>query len=433
MRCTAFPRRSIVVPCAAVLAATCAAFGQATERTLFVANNGNAEGSVTSFTVNPDGTLAFVQKLVTGVSNTSTADGTNAYAISVSPNGRFLAVSHATADDVNEEITLIEVNADATMQIVARAFTPDSPLDLEWVSDTVLAVMRTNLSAINQVITYRFDPVALTLAEVARVDTGEFCAYLSVHPNREFLYVGDSDGFAVTAVRVLPDGSLEFIQRLSTATYPLGHGITPDGTKLYAGGGIHNDRHRVLGIDIDPATGAMSTMAGSTFTSAGNAPKQCIATPDGEYLLVAHGTDATVRSFTVNQGTGDLTATGFLYDVGGQGAHGDMLFLGGNLYVTNKWDSPYGVRQLRVNPDGSFTELAPQISTQGVWPTYMAAWEPSACPADFDGDGTLSVADFTAFRAAYLAGDMRADFSGNGTLDVPDFTAFRAAYLAGCP
>lgn len=53
-------------------------------------------------------------------------------------------------------------------------------------------------------------------------------------------------------------------------------------------------------------------------------------------------------------------------------------------------------------------------------------------PADFDGDGVLSVQDFTAFRLAYLTGDLAADFNGNGVLDVGDFTAFRAAYLAGC-
>lgn len=52
--------------------------------------------------------------------------------------------------------------------------------------------------------------------------------------------------------------------------------------------------------------------------------------------------------------------------------------------------------------------------------------------ADVNADGELSVADFAAFRALYLAGDPGADFSGDGTLSVADFTAFRASYLAGC-
>lgn len=55
------------------------------------------------------------------------------------------------------------------------------------------------------------------------------------------------------------------------------------------------------------------------------------------------------------------------------------------------------------------------------------------CAPDFNGDGSLSVADFSAFRAAFLAGDPQADFNKNGTLEVADFSAFRTAFLAGCP
>lgn len=79
------------------------------------------------------------------------------------------------------------------------------------------------------------------------------------------------------------------------------------------------------------------------------------------------------------------------------------------------------------------------VFAQGDQPDHDAAvaWVEAnltdPCIADFNGDGALSVADFTAFRTAYLAGDAAADLSGNGVLDVADFTAFRNAYLAGCP
>lgn len=79
------------------------------------------------------------------------------------------------------------------------------------------------------------------------------------------------------------------------------------------------------------------------------------------------------------------------------------------------------------------------VCAQGEQPDHDAAvaWVEAnfadPCIADFNGDGELSVADFTAFRNAYLAGDTAADLSGNGVLDVTDFTAFRIAYLAGCP
>lgn len=55
------------------------------------------------------------------------------------------------------------------------------------------------------------------------------------------------------------------------------------------------------------------------------------------------------------------------------------------------------------------------------------------CPGDFNGDGALTIEDFSAFRAAYLAGDLRCDYNGSGALDAGDFSAFRSAYLAGCP
>lgn len=53
---------------------------------------------------------------------------------------------------------------------------------------------------------------------------------------------------------------------------------------------------------------------------------------------------------------------------------------------------------------------------------------------DAEGNPTLSVADFTCFRGAYLAGDTAvADCTGDGSLSVADFTCFRNAYLGGCP
>lgn len=74
--------------------------------------------------------------------------------------------------------------------------------------------------------------------------------------------------------------------------------------------------------------------------------------------------------------------------------------------------------------------LTPPDNNQIEWGSgvFVAFAAPSG---DFDGDGSLSVADFTAFRTAYLAGDLSADFNCDRQLNVADFTAFRAAYLGG--
>src|SRR5262245_58065733 len=101
-----------------------AAWGQSASRAAFVANNGNAEGSVTSYRFGTDGTPEFVAKFVTGLSGSG---GTNAYAISITPDGRYLAITHATSAAL-ERVTVMRVNPDATLSLAGTFPTPNSPL-----------------------------------------------------------------------------------------------------------------------------------------------------------------------------------------------------------------------------------------------------------------------------------------------------------------
>jgi hypothetical protein len=55
------------------------------------------------------------------------------------------------------------------------------------------------------------------------------------------------------------------------------------------------------------------------------------------------------------------------------------------------------------------------------------------CPADMDGDGILTISDFTTYLQTYAAMSMRADINGDCALNIADFTAFLQAYAAGCP
>ena len=54
------------------------------------------------------------------------------------------------------------------------------------------------------------------------------------------------------------------------------------------------------------------------------------------------------------------------------------------------------------------------------------------CPADLDGDGSLTLFDFLAFQNLFDAGDPAADFDGDGSLTIFDFLAFQNAFDAGC-
>ncbi len=54
------------------------------------------------------------------------------------------------------------------------------------------------------------------------------------------------------------------------------------------------------------------------------------------------------------------------------------------------------------------------------------------CPADTNGDGSLSPADFTAWLAAFNAGTPNCDQNADSLCTPADFTAWLANYNAGC-
>jgi hypothetical protein len=56
----------------------------------------------------------------------------------------------------------------------------------------------------------------------------------------------------------------------------------------------------------------------------------------------------------------------------------------------------------------------------------------TCCPANFDGQNGLQVADIFAFLNAWFAGDSRADFDANPGLQVADIFAFLNAWFSGC-
>ncbi len=55
------------------------------------------------------------------------------------------------------------------------------------------------------------------------------------------------------------------------------------------------------------------------------------------------------------------------------------------------------------------------------------------CYSDCNESGTLTIADFGCFQAAFAAGNMYADCNGSATLTIADFGCFQALFAAGCP
>jgi hypothetical protein len=54
------------------------------------------------------------------------------------------------------------------------------------------------------------------------------------------------------------------------------------------------------------------------------------------------------------------------------------------------------------------------------------------CPADYNNNGVLEVADIFAFLDDWFAGTITSDFNNSGTLQVQDVFDFLSAWFAGC-
>jgi 6-phosphogluconolactonase (cycloisomerase 2 family) len=390
---------------------------------VFVANN--VSDGIASFTVNADGTLDHVATV-------PTADGPQA--IDLAPGGRFLAVAHGTANEVSEILRVFAVDATAALTEVASILVPDSPLDVAWINDEILAVTETNVGPPNFVRTWRLDERAGTLLPVDVEATGSFNSALAYHPAAGVLYTQDSFSDSITWFTAAPDGTLAFGGTVFTQPeFPLELALTPGGGFLYAACGISGDGHRILGYSVGPA-GSLAAIKGSPYFSPGTSPAHLAVSADGAWLFAGHGTDATLRSFSIDPG-GAIVATGFSFDVGLQGTLGDIAVLPGLVFVTDEstaTDGITGLYSFHVNGDGTLTQAAPIYDTLGVRPESLAAWQPPRVPGDVDGDGTVGILDFLALLAAWgpcpapCPPSCPADFDGDCAVSITDFLTLLA-------
>lgn len=426
-------RRSAPIISLAICSLSSLAAAQSTVPAIFVANNGNLEGSVSSLTLAEDGSLAFREKLVLGtIPSLQFSDpGTNAYAISISPNGRWLAVSHATASATVGRISILEVLPDAGIELAFVFDTPDSPLDVEWVTDSLLAVTRTSISGVNNVLLYSIDAEEFSIELSDLAVSGGFSSWIAVHPSRELLFTQESSGNTIRSF-VIEDGAV--LTQTSTASngsvYPLGHGVSPDGTLLYSGGGISAGGKMVSGWTVDATFGVLTPIPGSPWTSPGQSPKQVAVSGDNQYAFVGHGTDATIRGFAIGA-NGALIDNGVSFDVGVQGSLGEIAIRDDLLFATDRdtiLDGQRGVYSFTIEPDGSLSQNGPLVDTQGISPNSVAVWRPSTSnPADLNRDGTIDGADLGILLAAWGSSGP-GDLDGNGIVDGADLGLLLAAW-----
>lgn len=98
---------------------------------------------------------------------------------------------------------------------------------------------------------------------------------------------------------------------------------------------------------------------------------------------------------------------------------------GGNVFLVNlQTTGTQGVDRLRITAHDGIRPVVLMPS-----PTILVG---SACLADCDASGALSIDDFICFQTFFSLGDLQADCDGNGTLNIDDFVCFQTAFSLGC-
>lgn len=386
--------------------------------------------TIACFRINADDTATFVEGEVSGEWTQS---------IALSPNGRWLVCASGTSSATTEEMRVFRVESDASLTPVLVTSTPDSPLDMTWVTDSVLAVTRTQTGG-SSILTYRWDDQAMTMTPADSEPSGYFNSAVVRHPSQPWIYTQDSGVFGgipqIQQWLVAPDGALTSLGSFSSIDPPLKPSISPDGRWMFSGTGAFGF-NTVAVFSLDPVTGAGAEVVGSPFFSDGDTPYRTDASEDGRYLFVGHTVDDTVRTFTIDQNTGALTATGAWIDIGPRGSLGPLARLGNLLIVLKDSNDPIGMLVFRIEESGSITQVGPLYSTMNRRPELaVAVWNPPAspaCPADIDGNGTVTLQDLFEFLGLWFAGDLAADFDDSGSVSLQDVFEFLSAWFEPCP
>jgi hypothetical protein len=126
----------------------------------------------------------------------------------------------------------------------------------------------------------------------------------------------------------------------------------------------NNGDNTISGYTIDPATGALSPIAGSPFPT-GAQPTSVAVDPSGQFADVTNSGDHTVSGYTIDPGTGTLTAiAGSPFAVGMFPTAVAVGPSGRFAYVTAGDLSGYSIN----SATGALTEIPVHPSRRGIFP-----------------------------------------------------------------
>jgi 6-phosphogluconolactonase (cycloisomerase 2 family) len=240
--------------------------------------------------------------------------------------------------------------------------------------------VKTQPRVLDQVCLVKAAGGTVSAANVASVSV-ECAAYAP-----RFAYVANAFNNTVSIFTVeAATGQLRHGGYVSVGLNPSSVGVDPAGRFVYV---TTTGASQVEAFSIDPATGALSAVAGSPFLPA-TGPTSVAVDPTGKFAYVANDLSNSISAFSINQGSGALTGAGtvttganpysltvdptgrFVY-VANNGATSVSAFTinPGNGALSAVAGSPFGAgagpRSIAVDPTGRFAYVT-QVNANTVW------------------------------------------------------------------
>jgi len=213
----------------------------------------------------------------------------------------------------------------------------------------------------NEIVAYREDPNSGVLTQLtgSPVAAGSAVRSIAMHPSGKFLYsansgdgppTGDISLFTISSTGALT----EVTPRTNVGTTPTLLAMDTAGTFLYVGNAASDN---ISVFSIDAGTGVLTAVAGSPFPT-GPSPLNMQVSPSGEFLYVTleESTTGIVEVFSINQGVLTPLLPNNLFTTGGNPYGIAISASGGFLYTANTRDS--SISEFMINPDGSLAEIS---------------------------------------------------------------------------
>lgn len=218
----------------------------------------------------------------------------------VDPANKFAYVLNQTEATISQ----FKINGDRSLtEVMPRTSTGVTP-SAEVMDKAGTFLYVTNSGSQGSVSVYSIDGSTGSLQQMGQSSpTGLAPTKLALAPSGNFLYVINQNSNSVSIYSVASGVLTAVGPQFDVGQAPTGLAINPAGTFLYL---TFEAANQFNGYAIDPATGSLSPISTVPF-AAGNAPVGVTIDPSGKYLYIANSHDDTVSGFTLDATTGTPT------------------------------------------------------------------------------------------------------------------------------